>query len=73
MIGDFTKAKDFGSLAKVLMVFLLVLLINTLIVRFLWNNVLVKHIKILSPVQTLLDTLLLAIAMTMFSGSCVCN
>ncbi len=73
MIGDFTKAKDFGSLAKVFMVFLLVLLINTLIVRFLWNNVLVKYIKILSPVQSLLDTLLLAIAMTMFSGSCVCN
>jgi hypothetical protein len=73
MISDFVKVKDSGSLLKFLVVFLLVLLINTLIVRFLWNNVLVKYIKILSPVQSLLDTLLLAIAMTMFSGSCVCQ
>jgi hypothetical protein len=40
------------------------LLINILIIRFLWNTALVKHITVFKPATTLLDTLLLALALT---------
>ncbi len=73
MIKDIVNIQDPSSFVSVLLTFLVVLLINVLIVRFLWNTVLVKHVKILAPVDTLLDTLLLAIALSMFSGSCVCK
>ena len=71
MISDFINIKSSTGFIKFLVIFLLVLFINMFIVRFLWNTVLVKHITVLRPVQTLLDTLLLAIALTMFSGKCV--
>ena len=71
MISDFINIKSSTGFLKWLVIFLVVLFINVFVVRFLWNTVLVKHITVLRPVQTLLDTLLLAIALTMFSGKCV--
>ena len=71
MISDFINIKSSTGFIKWLVIFLLVLFINVFVVRFLWNTVLVKHITVLRPVQTLLDTLLLAIALTMFSGNCM--
>ena len=70
MISDFVNIQSASDFIKWLIVFLLVLLINVLIIRFLWNTVLVDHITVLKPVKTLLETLLLAIALTMFTGSC---
>ena len=49
-----------------LVVFLIYILILTLVLRFLWNNSLVKHISVLKSVDTLPQTLLLAIAIAMF-------
>ena len=69
MIKDFLNIKSASGFLQWLVVFLIVLLINVLIIRFLWNTSLVKHITILKPVQTLLDTLLLSLALTMFQGS----
>ena len=73
MISDFINIKSSTGFLKWLVIFLLVLFINVFVVRFLWNTVLVKHITVLRPVQSLLDTLLLAIALTMFSGQCMKN
>lgn len=70
MISDFVSVKDASSFLKVFVVFLIVMLINVLIIRFLWNTVLVKYIKVLAPVNTLFDTFLLAIALTILRGSC---
>ncbi len=41
------------------------LLIMILIIRFLWNTSLVKHITILKPATSLLDTLLLALSLSL--------
>lgn len=38
----------------------------TLFMRFLWNSVLVKHITILKPVDTLFQTFLLALGISLF-------
>ena len=49
-----------------MMVFAIYILILTLVLRFLWNKSLVKHISVLKSVDTLPQTLLLAIALAMF-------
>ena len=49
-----------------LIVFAIYILILTLVLRFLWNKSLVKHISVLKTVDTLPQTLLLAIAIAMF-------
>jgi hypothetical protein len=38
----------------------------TLFMRFLWNGVLVKHITVLKPVDTLFQTFLLALGISLF-------
>jgi len=59
------------DLAYNVMVFLLYLFILTFLLRYLWNATLVKHFTILRPitgtgVKPLLDTFLLALAISMF-------
>ena len=57
-----SNSKDF---VKNILLFLIVVLIMTFIIRFLWNTVLVPHITILKPVTTLLDALLLSFALNL--------
>jgi hypothetical protein len=73
MIKDLVNLSSFADFLKWIIIFMLLLLIYVLIIRFLWNTVLVKHITVLRPVDKLLDTFLLAIALSLFSGSCMCN
>lgn len=49
-----------------LTIFVLYLTILTFALRFLWNGTLVKHITILRPVDSLLNTFLLALGISMF-------
>ena len=46
--------------------FLIYVVIMTIVLRFLWNTSLVKHISVLKTVDTLPQTLLLAIALALF-------
>lgn len=49
-----------------LIVFLLWVALQTLFMRLLWNSVLVKHITILRPVDSLTQTFLLALGISLF-------
>jgi hypothetical protein len=49
-----------------LIVFTLFVVIMTVIMQFLWNSTLVKHISILRPVDSLLQTFLLALGIALF-------
>lgn len=49
-----------------IIVFFIYVVILTLIMRFLWNTVLVKKIDILRPVDSLTETFLLALGIAMF-------
>jgi glucose uptake protein GlcU len=49
-----------------LLVFTLFVVIMTVIMKFLWNDTLVKHITILRPVDSLLQTFLLALGIALF-------
>ena len=49
-----------------LIVFSLFVILMTFFMRFLWNSTLVKHISILKPVDSLLQTFLLALGIALF-------
>ena len=49
-----------------LIVFLIYIIIMTIVLRFLWNTSLVKHVSILKPVDSLWHTFLLAVALAAF-------
>lgn len=49
-----------------LIVFTLFVVLMTVIMQFLWNGTLVKHITILKPVDSLLQTFLLALGIALF-------
>lgn len=49
-----------------LIVFTLFVVIMTVFMQFLWNRTLVKHISILRPVDSLLQTFLLALGIALF-------
>ena len=49
-----------------LLVFLAFVILLTFFMRFLWNGTLVKHITILKPVDSLLQTFLLALGIALF-------
>lgn len=57
--------KEFLYNAVVLTIYVIIL---TLLLRFLWNQSLVKHISILKPVDTLWHTFLLSVAVAAFRG-----
>jgi hypothetical protein len=47
-------------------VFAIYIIILTILLRFLWNQSLVKHVSVLKPVDTLWHTFLLAVAVAAF-------
>lgn len=49
-----------------LTIFTLYVIILTFILRYLWNDTLVRHISILRPVDTLMQTFLLALGISLF-------
>jgi len=63
------NCKTPAECAQNLVWFLIGLLINILIIRFLWNTALVKHISVLKPATTLFDTLLLALSLSLIGGN----
>lgn len=55
------------ALTEVLL-FVLVILVSTFVLRFTWNNSLVKHITMLKPINTFLDAFLLSISLAVVRG-----
>jgi hypothetical protein len=49
-----------------LTIFVLYVIVLTFLLRYLWNGTMVKHISILRPVDTLLQTFLLALGISLF-------
>ena len=65
LIANRSNAKLF---IKALVLLIIVLLINTIMIRYLWNNSLVKHISIFTPIGGFKDALLLAISIGILKG-----
>jgi hypothetical protein len=69
MFKDIVSSKDTSSLVYNIGVTLLIIIISAFILRYLWNKVLVPHITVFKPVETLLDAFLLSIAIAVIRGS----
>jgi len=69
MFKDIIASKDTSDLVYNVGVTLLIIIISAFILRWLWNKVLVPHISVLKPVETLLDAFLLSIAIAVIRGS----
>jgi hypothetical protein len=59
--------RPIDALTEILL-FVLVILVSTFVLRFTWNNSLVKHISVLKPINTFLDALLLSISLAAIRG-----
>ena len=51
-----------------ILLFVLVILVSTFVLRFTWNNSLVKHVSVLKPINTFLDAFLLSISLAVIRG-----
>jgi hypothetical protein len=68
MIKDIIKAEKTEQVITEILLFTLVLLISTFILRYSWNRGLVKHVSILKPIDTFLDALILSIGLAAARG-----
>lgn len=66
MFSQLFRSKDQKDFSKRLITFLLFIMLLTFLLRFLWNQALVPHINILMPVDSLWNTFLLALGISMF-------
>jgi hypothetical protein len=60
------SSRNTQDLLYQLTIFLLFTVIMTFVLRFLWNTILVKHISVLRPVSSLVDTFLLSLGIALF-------
>jgi len=63
------KTKNKSDAVSELILMLLVILISTFMLRFLWNRSLVKHISVLKPIENLSDAFLLSISLVILRGA----
>lgn len=68
MIKEVMKAKTEREAIVEILVFVLVVLISTFILRFTWNNSLSKHITVLKPINSFFDALFLSISFKVLGG-----
>lgn len=68
MIKELFNTRKAADIITEILIFVLVILISTFILRLTWNNSLVKHITILKKLDTFLDALLLSISLAVVRG-----
>lgn len=68
MLRDLANAKKLNQVFTEILVFILSILISTFVLRFAWNQSLVKHITVLKPISTFTDAFILSLAMTVVRG-----
>mgnify|MGYP000309308389 CR=1 FL=1 len=68
MIQEVTKSQTKSDALTEFLMFVLVILISTFLLRLVWNRSLVKHITVLKPINTMLDAFTLSIALAVVRG-----
>ena len=68
MISEITKSRNKSDALMEVLVFVLNLLINTFVLRLVWNRSLVKHIDFLKPIKSLLDAFILSLSLQIVRG-----
>ena len=68
MIKELFNTRKAADIITEILIFVLVILISTFILRLTLNNSLVKHITVLKKLDTFLDALLLSISLAVIRG-----
>ena len=68
MIQGLVNARKTQDAITELLTFVLVILISTFVLRFLWNQSLVKHVTVLKKLDTVLDAFMLSLALAVVRG-----
>lgn len=68
MIQGLVNARKVQDAVTELLTFILVILISTFVLRFLWNQSLVKHVTVLKKLDTFLDAFMLSLAIAVVRG-----
>ena len=68
MLRDLANAKKMNEVITEILLFILSILISTFVLRFAWNQSLVKHISTLKPIKTFLDAFILSLALSVVRG-----
>lgn len=68
MLRDLANSKRPTDFITEILVFILSILISTFVLRFAWNQSLVKHITVLKPISTFTDAFILSLAMAVVRG-----
>ena len=68
MLRDLANAKKMNDAITEILIFILSILISTFVLRFAWNQSLVKHITTLKPINTFLDAFILSLALSVVRG-----
>ncbi len=68
MIQELVNALKTQDAMTELLTFVLVILISTFVLRFLWNQSLVKHVTVLKKLDTFLDAFMLSPALAVVRG-----
>ena len=68
MIKELFNTRKAADIITEILIFVLVILISTFILRLTWNNSLVKHITVLKKLDTFLYALLLSISLAVIRG-----
>ena len=68
MLRDLANAKKMNEVVTEILLFILSILISTFVLRFAWNQSLVKHISTLKPIKTFQDPFILSLAISIVRG-----
>jgi predicted AAA+ superfamily ATPase len=68
MIQGLVNARKTQDAISELLTFVLMILITTFVLRFLWNRSLVKHVTVLKKLDTFLDAFILSLALAVVRG-----
>ena len=69
MFKDILASKTTSEAIYNIGIVLLLIIISAFILRWLWNKVLVPHITVIKPLDTLLDAFFMSIAIAVIRGS----
>lgn len=68
MLREISKTETKSDMLTEVLLYTLIILISTFLLRYLWNRSLVKHISVLKPINSMLDALLLSISLMILRG-----
>jgi phosphoglycerol transferase MdoB-like AlkP superfamily enzyme len=68
MLREISKTETKSDMLTEVLLYTLIILISTFLLRVLWNRSLVKHISVLKPIDSMLDAFLLSVSLMIIRG-----